>query len=357
MKSSLKYLPLLLILALTLSCQNQKSSSDSEDKKTEDKSIEQDSNDFVIAFGSCNKQDSDQPLWVAMAKQNPDIFIWGGDNIYADTNDMTEMKAMYQTQLDNSDYAKFLEQIDHQVYGVWDDHDYGKNDAGSEWSHKVESQQLFLDFMGVDSTSVRRKRQGTYHAENLTIADKNLKLILLDTRYFRSPLHEDKETKKRYKPWQNGEGTLLGENQWQWFENQLKNSTADYHIIMSSIQVWSDEHGWETWGNFPHEVDKFKNLLNTYTPNNLIVLSGDRHISEFSSQKLKAYDYPILDFTSSGLTHAYTKFTSEKNSDRVGNVVAQESFGLLKYDFDNNRVTMEMRNEDGVLQDHELKFK
>ena len=33
-------------------------------------------------------------------------------------------------------------------------------------------------------------------------------------------------------------------------------SKADFHIIMSSIQVWSNEHGFETWGNFPHEVDK-----------------------------------------------------------------------------------------------------
>jgi len=339
-----------------MACQNKKSSTENDTQTKETATTEQDSIDFIVAFGSCNKQNSNQPLWSAMAKQNPDIFIWGGDNIYADTDDMDEMKAMYQTQLNNPDYANFSEQIDHKIYGVWDDHDFGKNDAGSEWPHKVESQQLFLDFMGVDSTSVRRQRQGTYHAENLTIADKTLKLILLDTRYFRSPLQEDKETKKRYKPWQNGEGTLLGETQWEWFENQLKNSSADYHIIMSSIQVWSDEHGWETWGNFPHEVEKLKELLNTHTPNNLIILSGDRHISEFSSQKLETYGYPIFDFTSSGLTHAYTKFSKEANTDRVGKVVAQESYGLLKYDFDNNLVTMEMRNEDSVLQEHKLKF-
>ena len=339
-----------------MACQNKKSSTENDTQTKETATTEQDSIDFIVAFGSCNKQNSNQPLWSAMAKQNPDIFIWGGDNIYADTDDMDEMKAMYQTQLNKPDYANFSEQIDHKIYGVWDDHDFGKNDAGSEWPHKVESQQLFLDFMGVDSTSVRRQRQGTYHAENLTIADKTLKLILLDTRYFRSPLQEDKETKKRYKPWQNGEGTLLGETQWEWFENQLKNSSADYHIIMSSIQVWSDEHGWETWGNFPHEVEKLKELLNTHTPNNLIILSGDRHISEFSSQKLETYGYPIFDFTSSGLTHAYTKFSKEANTDRVGKVVAQESYGLLKYDFDNNLVTMEMRNEDSVLQEHKLKF-
>jgi alkaline phosphatase D len=324
---------------------------------TQNADTNQDDYDFVVAFGSCNKQDHDQPLWPVIAKQNPDIFIWGGDNIYADTDDMSRMKADYQKQLKNTNYQTFLNQINQKVYGVWDDHDYGKNDAGAEWPYKAESQQLFLDFMGVDSLSVRRKRAGIYHAENLEISDKTIKIIGLDTRYFRSPLQEDNSSDKRYKPWQNGEGTLLGETQWEWFENQLRDSNADYHIIMSSIQVWSDEHGWETWGNFPHEAKRLKTLLNTYQPKNILILSGDRHISEFSSQDLENYSYPIIDFTSSGLTHAYTKFTSEKNTDRVGNVVAQESFGVLKYDFEEEKVILEMHNEDGKLQDLMLNFK
>lgn len=312
--------------------------------------------DFIVSFGSCNKQDNPQPLWNAIAEQNPDIFIWGGDNIYADTEDMAEMKADYQTQLNNTDYSSFLEQINYQFYGTWDDHDYGKNDAGEEWAYKAESQQLFLDFMGVEPSDSRRKRKGVYHAETFEVKDKSLKLIVLDTRYFRSPLLEDEQTKKRYKPWERREGTMLGEAQWEWFENELANSTADYHIVMSSIQVWSDEHGFETWGNFPHEVEKLKTLLSTHQPKNLVILSGDRHISEFSSQQLENFDYPIFDFTSSGLTHAYSSFSSEPNADRVGEVVATESFGTLKYNFESNSVLMEMRNADGVLQEYELNF-
>lgn len=353
------HLKLLLFFAVVfyLACKNEKSHQVSEPSNAETATPSQESDyDFVVSFGSCNKQDHPQPLWNAVAEQNPDIFIWGGDNIYADTNDMAKLKADYQTQLENPNYSSFLERINYQIYGTWDDHDYGKNDAGKEWAYKAESQQLFLDFMGVDSLDSRRSRKGVYYAETFEIKGKSLKLIVLDTRYFRSPLQEDKQSKKRYTPWRNGEGTLLGKAQWEWFENELGNSTADYHIIMSSIQVWSDEHGFETWGNFPHEVDKLKILLNTYRPKNIIMLSGDRHISEFSSQPLENYDYPIFDFTSSGLTHAYSSFSTEPNADRVGEVVATESFGLLKYNFENNSVLMEMRNTDGVLQAYELKF-
>lgn len=312
--------------------------------------------DFVVSFGSCNKQNNPQPLWKAMALQNPDIFVWGGDNIYADTKDMAKMAADYNKQTNNPNYKAFVESIDNQVYGIWDDHDYGVNDGGAEWKFKAESQQLFLDFFGVEANDARRQRQGIYHAETFNLGSKSLKLILLDTRYFRSPLQQDTETKKRFKPWQNGEGTLLGKAQWQWLETELKDSNADYHIIVSSIQIWADEHGFETWGNFPHEVDKLKNLLNEHQPGNVVLLSGDRHISEFSSQQLDSFDYPIFDFTSSGLTHAYSKFTSEPNADRVGEVVAKESYGLLKYDFKNNSVLMQMRNAEGVLQEYSLKF-
>ncbi|RRO24941.1 alkaline phosphatase D family protein [Flavobacteriaceae bacterium 14752] len=347
------------LLLSIVSCKNEKQAEeDKNDIQTEKakEAFKNNSFDFVVAFGSCNKQNHEQPLWNAMAEQNPDIFIWGGDNIYADTEDMTKMAQDYQTQLENPNYKAFLKTIDHQVYGTWDDHDFGKNDAGKEWAYKVESQDLFLDFIGVDSTDVRRSRKGIYHAEDIEVEDKTIKLILLDTRYFRSPLQDHKESKKRYKPWQNGEGTLLGEAQWSWFENELASSTADFHIIVSSIQIWSNEHGFETWGNFPHEVDKLKKLLNNYQPKNIVMLSGDRHISEFSSQNLEAYEYPIFDFTSSGLTHAYSGFTSEPNTDRVGEVVSTESFGLLKYNFENNSVLMEMRNLDRVLQAYELGF-
>lgn len=344
----------LFLLSFT-SCKNE-NQSDSKPNVLNKENFNVDSFDFIVAFGSCNKQNFKQPLWKSIADQNPDIFVWGGDNIYADTEDMNKMAEAYKTQINNPEYAEFLEKMNENIHGTWDDHDYGKNDAGVEWMQKAKSQKLFLDFMGVDSMDVRRDRKGIYYAETFDIHEKTLKLIILDTRYFRSSLQEDSKTKKRYKPWQNGEGTLLGEAQWKWFEELLQNSKSDYHIIVSSIQVWSDEHGFETWGNFPHEVDKLKNMLNKHQPNNLILLSGDRHISEFSSQEIQNYDYPVFDFTSSGLTHAYSKFISEPNEDRVGKVVATESFGVLKYNFENEELLLEMRNTEGVLQSYELQF-
>ena len=308
--------------------------------------------DFTIAFGSCNREDEAQPLWSAILKNDPDVFLWGGDNIYSDTDDAEKMKADYLLQKKNKDYQRLLGQTN--VLGIWDDHDYGLNDGGKDWHFKEKSQELFLDFMDVPETSPRRNREGVYHSEEFETPEGSLKVILLDTRYFRDELKKSTDPDKRY---ETSQGTILGEVQWNWLEEELNNSDADFNVILSSIQILSAEHGFETWGNFPSEVEKLKDLLVSSEAKNVILLSGDRHISEFSATEVEGLSYPLVDFTSSGLTHSYEDFSGEPNKLRVGEVVKEKSFGLLKFDFAANKVTLEMRGKRNKLQqDYVLEF-
>jgi alkaline phosphatase D len=236
-----------------------------------------------------------------------------------------------------------------EVLATWDDHDYGLNDGGVDYPKKAEAQQLFLDFLDVAKNDIRRKQEGVYFAKDFSVNNNILKIILLDTRYFRTALTADDETEKRFKPNAYGAGTMLGETQWEWLKNQLQNSKASYNIIVSSIQFLSSEHGFESWGNMPHEADKLINLLKSTNAKNAIILSGDRHISEISKKEIPDLKYPLIDFTSSGLTHSYTDFKGEPNIYRLGNVVSKKSFGILKFDFKTNVVTMEIRGENNVV--------
>lgn len=299
--------------------------------------------DYTIAFGSCNKQNSENLLWDDILSHKPSVWIWGGDNIYADTRDMIKLKREYAKQLNNKAYQKLVNST--KVLGTWDDHDYGLNDGGVEFDKKQESQQLFLDFIGVSKNAPRRNREGVYHSEIINTENGSIKIIVLDTRYFRTALVEDTKTKKRYKPNTNNNGSILGETQWQWFAKELNTSKADFNIVVSSIQFLSAEHGFETWGNFPNEVDKLKQLVASSKAKGVLLLSGDRHISEFSSVNVQRLDYPLIDFTSSGLTHAYTNFTGEPNKTRVGRVVSEISFGVLKFDFSTKKITMQMQGD------------
>ena len=333
MKTILKYL---LCTSILFSCN---------DKKNETViNIEADDNELVIAFGSCNMQNAENKLWEPILKNEPVAWIWGGDVIYSDTDDMNLMSSHYERQLNQSEYSSFVKKV--QVFGTWDDHDYGINDGGIEFVAKAESQQLFLDFLEVPINHERRKREGVYYSDSIVSNKGSVKIIVLDTRYFRTALTQSTDPEKRYQPNTYGEGSILGEAQWTWLESELNNSKADFNLIMSSIQFLSNEHGFETWGNMPHEVEKLKGIIGSSGAKGVLMLSGDRHISEFSKTSIDGLSYPLVDFTSSGLTHSYSNFDGETNPFRVGRVVSDTSFGLLKINFEANTIIMQMRGED-----------
>jgi len=306
------------------------------------------SNDFIIAFGSCNNQVLPNVLWSEVLKNKPDVWLWGGDIIYTDTEEMALMEDNYLKQKSQPGYNNFIKNV--EVLATWDDHDYGLNDGGVEYVKKSEAQDLFLDFIDVAKTDKRRQREGVYFAKEFKINNDAIKIILLDTRYSRTALTPDTLTRKRYKPNTYGEGTMLGETQWKWLTEQLQNSKASFNIIVSSIQFLSSEHGYESWGNMIHENDKLVNLIKSTKAKNTIILSGDRHLSEFSKKEIENLAYPLIDFTSSGMTHSYSNFKGEQNQFRIGDVVSEKSFGILKFDFKNSKVTMQMRGENNVLQ-------
>jgi alkaline phosphatase D len=101
-----------------------------------------------------------------------------------------------------------------------------------------------------------------------------------------------------------------------------------------------------------------QNLLETYSPKNVLIFSGDRHISEFSQKELTSFSYPLTDFTSSGLTHSYTSYDGEPNQYRVGEVVYETSYGIVDLDFKENTAELYIKSTDDaeVLERLKLKF-
>jgi len=296
---------------------------------------------FTLSFGSCNNQAIQNKMWREIVKNRPNVWVWGGDVIYCDTQNMAFMKHNYTKEKADTAYQTFLKKI--PVIGTWDDHDFGINDGGSENVKKDSVQQLFLDFLNVPKNDIRRHRKGVYFSKTYNQNGHNVKVIVLDTRYFRTKLTKDPTGKKRYIPNKYGKGTMLGKAQWQWLKQELDSSKADFNIIESSIQVLSYQHGFETWGNMPSEADKLKNIIENSKAKGVIILSGDRHIAEISQTKLPNMIYPLIDITSSGLTHSYTSYSGEPNKYRISKVIPKKNFGLLKFDFKNNKVTFEIR--------------
>jgi alkaline phosphatase D len=284
-----------------------------------------------IAFGSCSDEDRPQPLWMPIVNRRPDLWIWMGDNVYADTPDPAAMRAAFDRGKANPGYQALLATT--PVIGTWDDHDYGLNDGGREWAAKDAAQRALLDFLDEPADSPRRRRAGVYESYTYGPPGRQVKVILLDTRY-----HRDRYHRTEYPL--NPTGDVLGQEQWAWLERELRGSTAQVHLIGSSIQVVPEEHGFEKWANFPAARERLFRLIGQTRAPGVVFISGDRHIAEISRVAGTAAGYPIYDVTSSGLTHTWRERREEPNRHRIGEMIVALNYGMLDIDWNAHPVTL-----------------
>lgn len=313
-----------------------------------------------IAFGSCADQDNPLPIFDKITDLKPELFIALGDNIYADLKPepgleaMASMKVKYDKLAALPGWQRLRKAC--PLLATWDDHDYGKNDAGAEYPHKDAAQQLFLDFLGVPKDSPRRTQKGVYSATVIGPPGKRVQVILLDLRYFRgklkradTPLPGTRTVP--YLPSTDPGATLLGAEQWRWLEEQLR-QPAEVRLLGSSIQVIADEHPYEKWSNVPAERDRLYKVIRDAKANGVIVLSGDRHLAELSLDP-KAIGYPLYDITSSGLNQGTKgwRAPTEPNRHRVAVMAHGDNFGLVTIDWSaaDPTVTLQVRDVDGEI--------
>lgn len=305
-----------------------------------------------FAFASCAKERKPQPIWRQIAATNPDLFLFIGDNVYADywkadgetlaMSPVTEVERFaraYNTLSNNPEFAAFRRSV--PMLATWDDHDYGANDAGKHYPLKRASQQHFLDFFGFSKDDPIRQQEGVYYSKVIGEKGRRVQFILLDTRYHRDDLIKHEQDNSHgagpYVGNTNPSASMLGEAQWQWLEQQLQ-QPAEIRFIISSIQVVAYEHGYESWGTMPLERQRLYDLIARTNANATILLSGDRHLTEVSVDRGELgarVPYPIWDLTSSGMTDDI-KPVDEHNTFRQGAVYRGSHFATIDIDWQEN---------------------
>ena len=300
----------------------------------------------TIAFGSCAREERPQPVWDQIIAQQPDLFLFIGDNMYADSPEKPrspgDIAEAYRVLGQQPGYQRLLRTC--PVLATWDDHDYGLNDAGKEFPMRRESQQLLLMFFNEPADSLRWQREGVYGAWVFGPPGRRVQVVLLDTRYHRDALRREEDWQRGglgpYLPHEDETLRLLGEEQWAWLGEQLK-KPADLRVIGSSIQVVPYEHKWECWGNFPHERQRLYDLIGETGASGVVIVSGDRHLMEISRDEEEGTPYPMVDFTSSGLTEK-PGVANDPNRFLVSPVLRQTNFGVLRIDWGAEPVTVTM---------------
>jgi alkaline phosphatase D len=336
----------------------------------------------TIALGSCLQQARPAPVLEVIADQQPDLFVWLGDNIYGDSTDERVFRTKYHQLARQSSFQK-LRATTPQL-AIWDDHDYGDNDDGREYTEKPMTRRLFAEFWDLPSDSPAiSTHEGIYRSTILGPEGRRVQFILLDTRTNRSPLVEhgkgvraSAEFPGPYAPTTDPAATVLGEAQWAWLEAELR-KPAEVRLIASSIQFVGEEARYERWANFPAERLRFIRLINSTGASGVIFASGDRHRAELSELRpgratltpptperpelqLAPADaqpaYPLWDLTASNMNQGPRPVIPEKNSHRRGELICAENFGWIAIGWDEPGVPIKLQIRDtaGRVQSEQI---
>lgn len=294
---------------------------------------------YRIAFGSCNKHNRSQLIWERISNSDPDLWIWLGDIVYADTRNMRRMARKYQLQKNSPGYRALAEKV--PVIGTWDDHDFGQNGAYKYYPYKKESQQIFLDFMNEPADSPRRKQEGVYASYRFGSGDRSIKIILLDERYFRD------------RPGENSD--MLGEAQWAWLEKELSDHSSQITFLGTSTQIVGRDHFHDKWADFPKAEKRLFELIKKSGIKNLVILAGDRHFGEISRYTDAPVGYPLYEITSSGLTHYKNRFwqdlfSLQNNRYSLTGPFYNLNYGILDVDFNKGQIMAYICNKNGNIQ-------
>lgn len=291
--------------------------------------------DFSFLTGSCayfNEPRFDRPgkpyggdssIFETMAKEKAAFNLWLGDNwYYREVDYFSKWGLWYRAHHDRSlpvlqPLLKAMPQ-----YAIWDDHDFGPNDADKSYILKEESRELFKSFWA--NPSYGENGQGIYSRISYGDAD----IFLMDDRWFRSA--NDMDATIDGKP--NSAKRMWGAQEMEWLKNALLNSSATFKLIATGNQTLNPKSVFECLQDYPAEFSELMNFLTAEKISGVLFLTGDRHHSEVIRYD-RAGTYPLYDVTNSPFTSGVSKVTGtpeEKNAARVeGTLVEAQNYSRI----------------------------
>jgi alkaline phosphatase D len=274
-----------------------------------------------IAFGSCVRVQFDdrQHVFDAITALEPDLFLWLGDNIYADSDSEAAHLDMYGRQRAVESLQPLLRSV--PQLAIWDDHDFGYNDSDRTNPVKGMTLRLFRQWWANPAAGTP-DTPGVFFKHGFGPID----IFMLDGRYYRDK-PSDPDTPGK---------TMLGAGQKAWLKRELKASRATFKILASGTGWSAAEHEGDSWAKYLHERDEILDYIRDNRITGCFGISGDVHMGEANcvpwSEK-GGYDF--YDLVSSGLAQTLSpKFIDQNPEVRLrAPWVGSANFGLLEFSF------------------------
>lgn len=190
---------------------------------------------------------ANSPAWDRMLEHDPLLLLFLGDLHYRnlDTSSSASYRTAYKDALAESRVNDFVRQV--PTAYMWDDHDFGPNDADGTYAHKAVPQAVYREYVPHWPLA---EANAIYH----TFVVGRVRFIMLDVRSERSPNGNTDNSSK----------TRLGATQKAWLEDVLTDSTEP--CIVMSVGSWIGDStafadGWESFSTERTELfDLFTTL-------------------------------------------------------------------------------------------------
>ena len=278
--------------------------------------------DFRVAFGSCCRiqTDPEQRIWNAVRSLEPDLFLWLGDNVYADTDSVGSLVDLYS-------HGRAVERLEPLLrttpqIATWDDHDFAFNDSDRHNPLKAEALRVFKAFWANPSYG-EPDNPGVYFRQSYGGVD----FFVLDGRTYRDSTRLPDTPSK----------TMLGVRQKAWLKRELKASTAPFKVLACG-SGWSsaeNESGGDSWAVYRSERDEIFDFIRDEGIEGIVCISGDTHMGELNCiPRSEVGGYDIYDLCSSPLA----QMPASKHTRQVPEVRARDvwtrsvNVGLLHFD-------------------------
>ncbi len=278
---------------------------------------------YALLFGSCTDDTSSDAVFIEMQQHQCNLFLETGDWMYSDAlndpengaffaNDYYKVEGQYREKYSSANMNQFM--LYNPIDYIYDDHDFVNNNAtkseGIEFEVTISGViptvypfpayartnsikgyvEHFPGYTMIDTT------EGIYH--KITLG--NIDLFVIDDRSMRSSnVNGLQEIGGNYYFIGDTSQTILGKKQLNWLLSGLKNSTADWKIIVSGVtfnkkyqEVLNDllalpnllgvpmgSAMMDGWAGYPLEQDSILNFIKEECINNVVVISGDSHTS------------------------------------------------------------------------------
>jgi len=273
---------------------------------------------FQVTFGGgSDYHPPNERMWDVIRSHKPDAFLGLGDNVYMDlpTKPNGFVEYTYYRRQSRPEFRRLVSTV--PVYAIWDDHDSGMDDdwLGPYKDRPDWKMPLFRNFQQQWNNPAYGDPEwpGCWH--NFSIGP--VEFFMLECRMYRTNPFEKHPT-------------MLGPVQKAWLKKRLKESTAKFKVIASSVPWTFNSKGGarDTWNGFREERKEIFDFLAENKINGVVLLSADRHRSEaWRNERPKGY--PLYEFESSRLTNEHVH---ELVPGTLFGYNAKQSFGLLTFD-------------------------